>query len=110
MNQQGKGRSLLQILWDNKFDSIMLFFSVLVASLTIYVSSRQLAVDQDVNSRMNAIFLGLLVISWLVGLCNGIRVRAWGAFLSAIGLIVFFINMAASSKDAWIAFKDIFKF
>ncbi|MCT8275828.1 hypothetical protein [Xanthomonas translucens] len=109
MDQQMRGKSLLQIFWKNKFDFVMLFVSVLVAGFTIYMSSRKLAVGQDANSRMNAIFLGLLVISWLVGLCGEIKVRTWGTFLSIVGFVVFFLSMAASSRDAWIAFKDIFR-
>ncbi|HDS1306622.1 TPA: hypothetical protein QEK28_003532 [Stenotrophomonas maltophilia] len=108
-DEKKRGKTLLELFLANKLDALLLFLSVAVAVITAYVGSRPVDMGRDPGARMNAIFLGLLVISWLVGLCKGIQVRAWGTLLSAVGLALLLIDMAGQPGGAWQGIRDAFR-
>ncbi|HEL4775918.1 TPA: hypothetical protein UON56_000449 [Stenotrophomonas maltophilia] len=64
----------------------------------------------DPYARVNLIVLGLVVASWIVGLCSSVSQRAWASVFGVAGLVLWFVGIYFSSTGVVKALLDMVTF
>ena len=93
--------------WGDQGDRVLMGLSFLVAVYTIYIALHGVAEGQDRFARMNALLLGLLVISWLMSLCQKINTRAWATGLAFASFLLWAMAVVYGAGGNTKALSDV---
>lgn len=96
--------------WEKYGDRILLWTALPIILFTIFVACQPTEEGQDQFARMNILLLGLLAISWLIGLCSKIKVRAWATGLALAGLAMWIMAVLLGAGGEIKALGDVFRY
>lgn len=96
--------------WSKWGDLILLLIAIPAAFGAAYTGTLGLAEDQDPYARINGLLLGLLIVSWLVGLCQNINVRGWATGLAFAGFLMWCAAVTFGADGNTKAIRDVFCF
>ena len=98
-------------LWpSNSTDRKLFAIALVIIAAAIVGGAWPVPEGVDPYARVNLMVLGLVVASWIVGLCSSISTKKWGSFFGAVGLIIWYCGIYFSSSGVAKSVRDMVTF
>lgn len=95
---------------EDSLDGWRLLIALTVIVFAAFAGLAPVPSNVDPYSRVNLIVLGLVVASWIVGLCSSVSPGKWASVFGVTGLAIWFVGIYFSADGVARALLDMVTF